>query len=291
MRYWDGVQWTNHTSPKHKPDLGDSSIGSPPPQAGAPGQQGYGQGQQGYGQQGYGQGQQAPYGQQGQQGYGQQGYGQGQQAPYGQQGQQGYGQQGAWGTPMPGGGAYAGAGGPTTPDGQPLAGWWMRLLARIIDAILMGVVIGGLAFTVVAPDLMDNMGQWLDSVFDAAEAGSTVTPAVPESINSDLLKVGIFSGVLGLAYEILMLKYVGATVGKLVAGLRVRLRDQPGPLPWATAAIRGAIWSGPSLISGQNFLGTLAGLFTILNGLWPLWDPNKQAIHDKVAKTNVVRKR
>ena len=32
-----------------------------------------------------------------------------------------------------------------------------------------------------------------------------------------------------------------------------------------------------------------AGIYSLLNYLWPLWDDKKQAIHDKVAKTNVVR--
>jgi uncharacterized RDD family membrane protein YckC len=29
----------------------------------------------------------------------------------------------------------------------------------------------------------------------------------------------------------------------------------------------------------------------LLDYLWPLWDDKKQALHDKVAKTNVVRTR
>jgi len=31
------------------------------------------------------------------------------------------------------------------------------------------------------------------------------------------------------------------------------------------------------------------GLFTLLDGLWPLWDPNRQALHDKIAGSVVVR--
>jgi uncharacterized RDD family membrane protein YckC len=32
----------------------------------------------------------------------------------------------------------------------------------------------------------------------------------------------------------------------------------------------------------------LFGLLGLLNDLWPLWDDKKQALHDKVAATNVV---
>jgi uncharacterized RDD family membrane protein YckC len=35
-------------------------------------------------------------------------------------------------------------------------------------------------------------------------------------------------------------------------------------------------------------VGSLFGIFGLLNHLWPLWDAKKQALHDKVAATNVV---
>lgn len=307
LRYWDGVSWTEHTSPKQKPGLDQAGAG----QYGAPGQQGsghqgYGQapGQQGYGQapgqQGYGQ---AP-GQQGDQAYGQQGQG---QQPYGASGaspdqgaqyptygapqygapqdQQGYQygqQQGGWGAPMPGGGYTGTVTGPTTPDGQPLAGWGLRFLSRIIDAIVVAVG-GTLASTVLAPDFFTNYRDWL------TDGSSSMT--MPSDLASDFLIFSLVIAVLGFVYELLMLKQFGATVGKLATGLRVRLRDQPGPLSWGTAAIRAAVWQGPSLLSMLQSLSFVAGLFNLLNGLWPLWDKNKQSINDKVAKTNVVRKR
>src|SRR5699024_6727128 len=51
------------------------------------------------------------------------------------------GQQSGWGQPMPGGGYTGAMTGPATPDGQPIASWGMRLLARIIDGIVV-VIIG-----------------------------------------------------------------------------------------------------------------------------------------------------
>jgi uncharacterized RDD family membrane protein YckC len=314
LRYWDGVQWTNHTSPKQRPGREQAGggqagggqgwqqhpgAGQGAGQQGAQGQQG-GYGQQGApGQQsGYGQDQQGGYGQGQQGGYGrgqQGGYGQGQQNPYaGQTGQQPYQQgqqQGDWGTPRPGGG-YSGAyGGATTPDGQPLSGWWMRLLARIIDGIVTGIVFTLIGFTLITPDLLDNIVAYFEDMMEAAESGQQFSGVLPPEITRDAVVLGLAIGVMSLVYEVLMLKFFGATLGKLATGLRVRLRDQPGPLSWGAAGIRGAIWSGPGLLGGIRIIGTLASLFTILNGLWPLWDNNKQAIHDKVAKTNVVKRR
>src|SRR5690606_19327399 len=145
LRYWDGVMWTEHTSPRQKPGLDRAG------QQGQYEQQGQGEGGQ--------QGQYAAPGQQPGQ-YGQQPgryggqqpgqYGGQQPGQYGApQGQYQYGQQaGGWGQPMPGGGYTGTMGRPTTPDGQPLAGWGMRLLARIIDGLLSGFVFGAIALAV-----------------------------------------------------------------------------------------------------------------------------------------------
>lgn len=293
LRYWDGVTWTEHTSPKQKPGLDQAGAAGSGQQAGqqagqygaAPGAAG--QGEQGYGQPGqYGapgqqQGQPGQYGAPGQAPqYGAPQYGapQDQQTnPYGQQ-------QGGWGQPMPGGGYTGTVSGPTTPDGQPLAGWGLRFLARIIDGIVL-IVIGSVLVQVVAPDLIDNYMDYIDRVANGS------TAAIPSELAGDILRFSLALAVVGIIYEAVMLKTVGATLGKLATGLRVRLRDQAGPLSWATAGIRAVVWFIPSLISGVPGIGNFAGLFNVLNGLWPLWDKNKQSINDKAAKTNVVKKR
>ncbi|USQ75232.1 RDD family protein [Ornithinimicrobium cryptoxanthini] len=300
LRYWDGVMWTEHTSPRQKPGLDQAGAGAAGGQygQGQDGEQGqYGapqgqQGQHGQGQQGqqYGgqPGQQGQYGgQQGQQGYG------APQGQYGQQGQQNYQygqQQGGWGQPMPGGGYVGTMAGPTTPDGQPLAGWGIRFLARIIDWLFTSIVFGLIALVVLAPDLMGQFQDWFDEVFAAAESGATPPTTLPADLSASLLRVGLGLGVMALAYEILMLKSFGATLGKLATGLRVRLRDQPGPLSWSTAVIRALVWQGPGLLSGVQMLSFLTSIFSIVNGLFPLWDKNKQSLNDKFAKTNVVKK-
>ncbi len=322
LRYWDGVQWTSHTSPRQKPNLEQSGIGSPNLQSqgqGQPGQQGGGwrqgwpgqqgqpgqpgqqgqQGQQGYGesgprQQGYGESgpRQEGYGESGprQQGYGQQGYGQ-QNNPYaGQTGQQPYhygDRQGGWGQPMPGGGYANAYGGPATPDGHPLAGWGMRFLARIIDGVLLALVLGALGLAVVAPDFVSNFIDWIDEVATGASSGAVM----PADLQSDIFRLGLFTGIGTLIYELLMLKFFSATVGKLATGLRVRPAASDGRLPWSTAAIRSLVWNGPSLLGGVPGLGTAGSLFTVVNGLWPLWDKRKQSLNDKVASTAVVKKR
>lgn len=247
LRYWDGVQWSQHTSPKRMPGLDE---------AGRAGQTGA--------QQGAGTGDPSAQGWGGQ-----------------QQGRWDGQQQGQWSSPMPGVDDrwQSPQNRDTTPDGQPLAGWGRRLLARIVDGLLLSLVTGLVLLPLVAPTLLQDYTEWI----------TTVDPSsgfeVPEGLAADLLRVSIASLVVGLAYEILMLRFVGATVGKLATGLRVRLRETPGPLPWGTAAVRGLVWQGPSAING------FGQIFMLLNGLWPLWDAKRQALHDKAARTNVVRSR
>jgi uncharacterized RDD family membrane protein YckC len=90
---------------------------------------------------------------------------------------------------------------------------------------------------------------------------------------------------IGMLYHMAFLRWKGATLGKLVCGLRVvpvdRGRD-PGPLGWTTVGIRAAIWVLPGISS-------LLALVTVLDALFPLWHPKRQALHDLAAKTQVVR--
>lgn len=256
LRYWDGVQWTHHTSPRQRP--------APPQASGQWGgqQPAPGQSQGGYGNQ---------YGTQGGPAHN----------PYaGQTGQNPYQ-----------GGIYASSmNRDTTPDGQPLAGWWLRLLARIIDNLLIGIVVGTFAVLVLTPNLIDTMTAWMDDVIAAIDVQSTELPAIPDSIFSDILVVTLTIAGAALIYEIVLTTLWGGTLGKLATGLRVRLRDQPGNIGWSTATVRALVWNGPGVLSNIPLVGFLFSIFTLLNGLWPLWDDKKQSLNDKVAKTNVVRR-
>ncbi len=271
LRYWDGVQWTNHTSPRQRPNL-DRTSQNINDAGGA-----YGAGSGSAGQdQGYG-GQGTGSQDSGSQGSGSQGYG-----------SQGYGGQGGY-QPMPGGGNFQATDGvPRTPDGQKISGWWRRFFARVLDSILVGILSLAL-LPLVAPDLIESFRQVMDLARDAESTQNQITAAT----NNFVTTAGTFalaSAVLALVYEVLFLKFSSATPGKLLLGLRVRLRDQGGPLTWNTSLIRSLIWHGPQFLGVIPFLGTIASLFPLLNGLWPLWDQQKQSLNDKGAKTNVVRR-
>ncbi|MGH3366361.1 MAG: RDD family protein [Nocardioidaceae bacterium] len=180
---------------------------------------------------------------------------------------------------------------PTTPDGQFLAGWWQRVWAYLIDAIITGVIGGVLA----APwwgDVSRAFGDFIDQVVRDAEAGRpmTDTAALEQAIAGPLLTIALINLAVGFVYHVGFLMALQATPGKLLLGLRVRLRDRP-ELPLWSVLLRWDSQFGYTILNLSLILGSVLWIYGLLDVLWPLWDGKKQAIHDKVARTNVVRSR
>jgi uncharacterized RDD family membrane protein YckC len=191
------------------------------------------------------------------------------------------------------GSAPASSGPATTPDGVPLAGWWHRVGAYLLDVLVLAAVV-----VVVALPWIREIGNvyvdYLEQVMDDAEAGrqSTVSAIdLAEQVQRPTMIVGAIALALGFVYHVGFLMWKQGTPGKLVTGLRVRRRDVAGPMPLGTVLLRWLGQFGVGIIGLVPYIGNVSGLYNILDGLWPLWDGKKQAIHDKIAKTNVVRVR
>jgi uncharacterized RDD family membrane protein YckC len=255
LRYWDGVVWSSHTSPRVSPTVEQSTIGMPyvvTPAAARP---------EPIGSQGPQDGQWPPYGQS--------------SGPHGQYGQPGWTPQQA-----------------TTPDGVVLSGWWKRVLARIIDSFIIGIVALPLTFgplTRIGTVFQDVIRE----AMAAAKAGSStvqVQTTAADQLQGPFLQVSLALLVISFVYEVAFLTMTGATIGKMAVGISVRLRDRPGPPPLAAVLKRTLVKEGPRALGfvPVMVIGVGASLFNLLDDLWPLWDPKKQAIHDKAAATNVV---
>ncbi len=270
LRYWDGVLWTSNTVPKVSPTAHQSTIGlaapGPQPRSG-----------QGVEQPGHGEG----YGQQGQPPYSQPGYGQ-----YTQPGQY----------PAPPGQVYAGGpwaqAGKAAPDGTPLAVWWQRLLARIIDSVLLSVVTLVVASPWVGP-LLTTMEDYFREAMNAAQSGGTPPSSLDfqAQITQYLLPIALISLVISLTYETAFLLWRGATLGKLLLGIRVRRVGDAGSLGLVTALRRQVITVGVSVVALVPFVSTIGSMLTLLDDAWLLWDPRRQCLHDKIADTLVVKNR
>jgi uncharacterized RDD family membrane protein YckC len=260
-RYWDGWQWSRNTRDR---EGGPAASSYPPAPAAAP-QTGYpaqGQGQQGYGQQG-------------QQGYPPQAYG-----------QQGYGGP-QTGRPGPPPGARVGQAWATA-DGVPLSGWWWRVLAATIDNVILALLATVASLPLLLP-IIQTFSTYITQAVEAAEQGRAAPVVDPNTLVSsgDQLRLALIQVALSFAYQLIFLRWRAATPGKMICGLRVVVQDlgrERAPLSWRTVVVRAGVWAAPGLYS-------VLLLFRLLDVLFPLWQPRRQAIHDLAAQTQVVRPR
>lgn len=262
LRYWDGQRWTEHI---HEPEPPQPPAPEPmqqptPPAAQPPGYPVPGEQTTPPAYPAYGDAQQQPYTHQQ---YGQYpAYPAQPTAPYGQ---------------APYEPSYTDKA--TTPDGVPLAGWWWRVLAVVLDSII-ALPLYAVAVIPVVASQWDALEQWVDDQNYAIE-NNTADPPTPDIFDITTgpglaLSLSLFGAYL--LYTLVFLFWKQATPGKLILGMRVRLRESPD-LPASAILAR----------VGFVVLGQICGLLLLLDYLWPLWDSKKQALHDKVARTNVVK--
>ncbi|MEU3249975.1 RDD family protein [Streptomyces sp. NPDC006997] len=184
---------------------------------------------------------------------------------------------GPWSQPPPGGGQpppYGGGqpppygGGPYPADPlagmPPLADSGRRVLARLIDMILVGLVVWLVTWPL-------GIGEYnVDT--DEFESASTVGQS-------------IVAAVLYMAYDTFMTARTGQTLGKKWLKLRTANLDNGNTPSTQTSLLRAAVLWIP-------FAFCCACLWTAVAGGWSFFDrPYKQGLHDKAAKTVVVSTR
>jgi len=157
---------------------------------------------------------------------------------------------------------------------SPLAwrygGFWIRFGARFIDGLIF--MVPTLIFAaVLIPNLIRTRGQ------------------VPSAPNPAFAAFGFITFFLvfflvGGCYEILMLKYRSATLGKMACGLKV-MRSDGRSLSWGVCFGRFFMWN--VVTSGIPYLNSILMLVTaIMLGV----DDEKRALHDRVCDTRVIYK-
>lgn len=274
LRYFDGVVWSSHTTPRKSPTIDDSVIGRGAQQPDGAGLQGGwvhpGATQPGAAQQG---GPQGP----GQGGWSGPGYG----------GGQGYGAGPAYG----GYGAAYAQRRDVLPDGAVLAQWWRRLLARILDSFITSIVALVVAIPWLGP-MFAAVTDFVDATVAAAEAGGAMPDQnayITEMLTASL-PITIVSLFVGLLYETVFLVWRGATPGKMALGTVVRRVGSPGKLTVVDAIKRQLIGLATAAVGVLPVVGVLGSIVSILDPAWLLWDPKRQTLHDKLADTVVVLK-
>jgi|SRR5699024_7904678 len=140
--------------------------------------------------------------------------------------------------------------------GKRPAGFWMRFWAYTVDLIIVSCINGILLIP-----------------FKFINDGAPITIGI-------WTLAGIISTIVLYLYFVLMTKFYGQTVGKMIFGLKVVRKDFE-PLKWPDLFFREVI---------GRFLYRVIGILTLLY-LVVAFDPKKQGIHDMIGDTFVIHEK
>jgi uncharacterized RDD family membrane protein YckC len=153
------------------------------------------------------------------------------------------------------------AGGASAKSTWHYGGFWIRFAAVFIDGILMQVVRVPISLLIV---------------------GSVVTPfqrlgSNPAAFTGALIALTFATMVVAFLYEVIMIRYYGATLGKMAVGVKVVRSDGSG-VSWGVSIAR-------------YFMRIVSGIILGIGYIMAGFDDEKRALHDRVCDTRVVYKR
>jgi uncharacterized RDD family membrane protein YckC len=143
------------------------------------------------------------------------------------------------------------------------AGFWIRVLASLIDSIILGVVNSIIQFMLLRPML------------GVAEISSDPTAAIAAA--GALGVLGLVGMALAACYEGIFVAQMGATPGKMALGLKV-VRPDGSRVDLGRAF-------------GRYFAKLLSMLILGIGYIMIAFDSEKRGLHDMICDTRVVRLR
>lgn len=145
--------------------------------------------------------------------------------------------------------------------GSPFSGWWRRVAAQILDSLIPFVPTFALGALLHATGLIDRASEdlWVIVI------GVVLVTSFPVYYGLTMRRPGLRNG---------------QTWGKQWLGIRV-VRAGRDPVGGWFGVLR-------EVLVKYLLLG-LCGIVQLIDSLWPLWDDRKQALHDKIVGTYVVR--
>ncbi|WP_347755258.1 RDD family protein [Agrococcus sp. ProA11] len=167
----------------------------------------------------------------------------------------------------------------------PLASWGRRVAAYLLDAIPM-VVLTMLLLQMLGVTEALTSAIEADGTAGIDEANAMLTALSPTGMTITLANL-LFAALYNIGFHVSR----GATPGKMLLGIRVRQVEQDRNPELRQASIRWLVQFGPGMLNGVPVIGMLSGFFSIADHLWPIWDADSQALHDKAGRTLVVRSR
>lgn len=150
----------------------------------------------------------------------------------------------------------------------PLAPWWKRFLAIILDGVMLSV---GYFVLLAVIGIATNSHSTATSTNTSTQSGAVVVGFIALFILASIPNA-IYFGLMNGSRR-------GQTVGKIALGIAVRDARTGQPIGFWRAF-------------GRMFITVLFELLLyipyVLDSLAPLWDARRQAWHDKVSKTVVI---
>lgn len=143
-------------------------------------------------------------------------------------------------------------------------GFWIRFAAVFIDGILLQGVRIPLSLLI--------LGTLLLPFQPYQPAGMS-----PMAAFKATLGLTAASMLVAFLYEVIMIRYYGATLGKMAAGVKVVRTDGSG-ISWGISIAR-------------YFMKMVSGIILAIGYIMAGFDDEKRALHDRVCDTRVVYKR
>ncbi|NNE11650.1 MAG: RDD family protein [Ilumatobacter sp.] len=169
--------------------------------------------------------------------------------------------------PPPGASPSSGAGS-AVPGGRPLGSAGMRVLARFLDSLIVGIINLVLIGALLSGDTGSVGGLGAD-----VSAGK-------------LFVIALIGLAVGFVYDPVITKLKGGTPMKLAFGMNVVRADTGGPVEWSHAVIRWGVVAIWAIVPVLSFLVPLVLLIVSL--VFIFTKPLRQAVWDLAAKTLVV---
>jgi uncharacterized RDD family membrane protein YckC len=149
------------------------------------------------------------------------------------------------------------------------AGFWIRLVARLLDGLILGIPFG-IVFAVfaIAGGVIANTTN--SSSQDSQNAAAAAV------FGGGFLLLYVLALVVQVAYWIYFWGTSGSTLGMRLLHLKVVDADTGGAIGYARATVR--------------FLMSIVNSWACYIGwIWVAFDPRKQGWHDKVANSVVLQ--
>jgi len=160
------------------------------------------------------------------------------------------------------------------------AGFWIRVVAYIIDAIIISVIMGIVYFVLTAIGIIDFSAVMEVANDPSVQAGGEPDPAAVMAASQGMMRnmgiVYLVAFLLAWLYEALLTSSsMQATPGKMAFGLRVTTADGER--------------IGFGRATGRYFGKIVSGIILYIGFIMIAFTERKQGLHDMMASTLVVR--